>query len=144
MCAAIACSVLRGGALWDPRDFRGGPLGRHDYDLLFDDGHVEALDVCAFTDEEAEAQREALKDRRFRETTLERCWSVGIPDRGLDLGSRSDDTFVSRLEELLAVYEAPNTVAEPPPMGIESSITITFIDARSTPASNADRLNSRT
>jgi hypothetical protein len=55
VCAAIVCSVL-GGALWRAVDIRGGPPGRHDYDLHFDDGHVEALEVCAFTDEEAEAQ----------------------------------------------------------------------------------------
>jgi hypothetical protein len=65
------------------------------------------LEVCAFTEEEAEAQREALKGRKLRESqVLDRYWLVGIPDRGLDLGPRDDESFVLRLEENLAVYEA--------------------------------------
>jgi hypothetical protein len=107
VCAAIACSVLGGGAVWRRWDIRGGPQGRHDFDLHFTDRHVEALEVCAFTEGEAEAQREALATRKRRESeVLDRYWLVGIPDRGLDLGRRDDDSFVSRVEELLAVYEA--------------------------------------
>jgi hypothetical protein len=107
VCAAIACSVLGGGAVWERWDVRGGPQGRHDFNLHFDDRHVEALEVCAYTEGEAEAQREALKGRKLRESTvLTRYWLVGIPDRGLELGRRDDDSFVSRVEELLAVYEA--------------------------------------
>ena len=107
MCAAIACSVLGGGAVWRRRDVRGGPPGRCDYDLEFDDDHVEALEVCAFTEEEAEAQRDALKGRKLRESqVLGRYWLVGIPDRGLDLRALRDGSFLSRAEAHLAVYEA--------------------------------------
>jgi hypothetical protein len=107
VCAAIACSVLGGGATWERWDVRGGPQGRHDFNLHFDDRHIEALEVCAFTEGEAEAQREALKGRKLRESTvLTRYWLVGIPDRGLDLGRRDDDSFGSRVEAALAVYEA--------------------------------------
>ena len=107
VCAAIACSVLGGGAVWRRLDVRGGPPGKHDHDLEFEDGHVEALEVCAFTKGGAEAQGSALEGRKIRDSkVLARCWSVGIPDRGLDLRSLHDDSFFFRLEELLGVYEA--------------------------------------
>ena len=63
--------------------------------------------MCAFTKGGAEAQGSALEGRKIRDSkVLARCWSVGIPDRGLDLRSLHDDSFFFRLEELLGVYEA--------------------------------------
>jgi hypothetical protein len=107
VCGAIACSVLGGGAVWRRRDVPGGPPGLHDHDLEFDDGHVEALEVCAFTEEDAEAQRDALQGTKLRESQrLSRYWLVGIPDRGLDLRALRDGSFLSRAEAHLAVYEA--------------------------------------
>jgi hypothetical protein len=50
---------------------------------------------------------EALKGRKLRDSVvLTRYWLVGIPERGLDLGARADDSFFNRVEALLAVYEA--------------------------------------
>jgi hypothetical protein len=106
VCAAIACSVLGGGAVWRRRDVHGGPPGLHDYDLEFDDGHVEALEVCAFTEEDAEAQRDALHGMKLRESDLlRRYWLVGIPDRGFDLRALRDGSFLTRAEAQLAAYE---------------------------------------
>jgi hypothetical protein len=86
VCAAIACDVLGGGARWRRFDVRGGPPGRHDFHIEFADGHREALEVSAFTDEPAEAQRTALEGNDRRDSqVLQRAWFVAVPDRGLDV-----------------------------------------------------------
>jgi len=106
VCAAIVCDVLGNGARWRRRDLPGGQPGLHDFDLEFSNGHCEALEVCAFTEGEAEAQRDALDGTKLLESqVLGRYWFVAIPDRGLDLGALHAGSFLPRIEAQLVVLE---------------------------------------
>jgi hypothetical protein len=107
VCAAIACDVLGGGALWRRHDVRGRAPSLYDFTIEFDDVHREALEVSAFTDEPAEAQRAALEGNDRRDSqVLTRTWSLGIPDRGLDLRGLRTGVLHERVEGALAVLEA--------------------------------------
>ena len=105
VCAAIVSEVL--GGAWRKRDVRGGPPGLHDYDIEFLDGHIEALEVCAFTDGPAEAQRAALDgNKEFDSQVLTRRWFASIPDRGLDLRAARTGDLLRAVESQFAVLES--------------------------------------
>jgi hypothetical protein len=107
VCAAIVCDVLGNRARWRRRDVLGGPPGLHDFDIEFDDGHREALEVSAYTDPPAEAQRAALDGNDQRESQLlRRVWFLAIPDRGLDLGELYSGKLHTRIEAELVALES--------------------------------------
>ena len=64
VCAAIVCSVL-GGALWRAVDIRGGPPGRHDYDLHFDDPDFVPIPQGGFTFRQARLPQEVVATLSF-------------------------------------------------------------------------------
>jgi hypothetical protein len=75
--AAIAASVL--GARAERRD-RGGTQTR-DFDLVFPDGHVEAMEVTRHFDQAASETWERLRRTGSPAPTLTRAWAVDVPAR---------------------------------------------------------------
>jgi hypothetical protein len=70
--AAAVASVV--GARFRGRDI--GVQQVHDFDLEFDDGAVEALEVCAFTDKTVREQWQVLDELDVVATQLTSTWTV--------------------------------------------------------------------
>lgn len=102
--AAVACDVL--GARWRRVDAPGGPPGMRDFDLVFPDGHTDALEVCTFTEGDAEAQESAFDgNRRLVTWTVSRVWWVYVPPRGLDIRDFISGRTWSRIETAVAALD---------------------------------------
>jgi hypothetical protein len=106
VCAAIVCDVIGNGARWRRRDVPGGPPGLHDFDIEFPDGDVEALEVCAFTEGAAEAQRDALEmgDALDSQRLITR-WSLSVPHVGVSVREARARRLLPALEAQLEVLE---------------------------------------
>ena len=89
VCAAVAASVL--GARFRRRDENGGQQ-IHDFDLLFEDGAVEALEVCSFTDATVREQWNAVDALDELAHSLPSSWTIGVGRsvRITDLPSRAE------------------------------------------------------
>lgn len=75
VCAAIAAQLL--GGRFERRDENGG-VQVHDFDLVFEDGAIEALEVCSFTDSTVREQWSLIDrvDEIARE--LGSTWTVSL------------------------------------------------------------------
>lgn len=103
--AAVAADVL--GARWRRVDnVPGAPPGTRDFDLIFPDGHTEALEVCAYTEPDAEAQESALAGNRRRVTwAVSRVWWVYMPPSGLNLADLLSGRTWNRIEQAVAALD---------------------------------------
>jgi hypothetical protein len=107
VCAAIVCDVLGNGARWRRRDVPGGASGQHDFDIEFPDHHVEALEICAFTEGSAEAQRAALEgEDEMDSQLLSRRWSLSVPHIGIDVREARAGRLLPQLEAQLVIFES--------------------------------------
>jgi len=72
--AAVVASVL--GARFRRRDVGGQQV--HDFDLEFEDGAVEALEICAFTDSTVREQWQVIDELDVVASKLTSTWTVSV------------------------------------------------------------------
>lgn len=96
VCAAIVASDA--DARFERRDAGGGQQ-LHDFDLIFPDGSVEALEVCSFTDPVVRAQWTAVGALDVTAPTLASSWTVA-PAAGVRV-----KRLPKQAEPHLAVFE---------------------------------------
>lgn len=72
--AAVVASVV--GARFRRRDLGGHPV--HDFDLEFEDGAVEALEVCTFTDSTVREQWQILAQLNETTSQLMSTWTISV------------------------------------------------------------------
>lgn len=78
-----------------------------DFDLVFPDTHTEALEVCTFTEEDAEAQDRALDgNRRLVTWAVSRVWWLYVPPSGLHIGGLLSGRTWSRIESAISALES--------------------------------------
>jgi hypothetical protein len=75
--AAVVASVV--GARLRRRDLGGQQM--HDFDLVFDDGAIEALEICTFTDSKVREQWQILGELDVVATQLASTWTISVIPR---------------------------------------------------------------